>query len=117
MTSESVASIYVDAVAPNGNTVRCEIAIRLPELQATGEYGCALTIPNQSTPRTIYGNDSLQSLALAIRFLSMQLRAQFDEGWRFYETEDDERKGDGMTFESYFLDRYWPNPKNSFGDT
>lgn len=116
MTSEPVASIQVDAVAPDGVATRCTIAIYAPEQQPTGEYGCALVIPSDKTPRTIYGNDSLQSLALAIRFLSLQLRTRFDEGWRFHDTESDDRNGDGITFESYFLDRYWPNPKNSFGD-
>jgi len=116
MTSGPVASINVDAIAPDGVVTRCTIAIYAPEQQPTGEYGCTLLIPNDKTPQTIYGNDSLQSLTLAIRFLSLQLRTLFDEGWRFHDPEFDDRDGDGITFESYFLDRYWPDPTNSFGD-
>jgi hypothetical protein len=117
LTSEPIVSICVDVVAPDGDISRCDIAIYAPERQSTGEFGCVLVIPNEKTPITIYGIDSLQSLALAIRFLSSQLREQFEKGFRFYDPDFDKRTGDGIAFDSYFLDRYWPNPKNSFGDS
>lgn len=75
MHPEPVASIDVDAIAPGGRVVRCEITIHAPEWQPAGEYGCAVVTPNDDKFRIIYGDDSLQALTLAIRFLSRQLRS------------------------------------------
>lgn len=112
MSAKPIALIEVDAVAPDGRVARCKVAIHTPERQPTGEYGCSVIIPNHDKPRTIYGEDSLQSLTLAIRFLSQQLRTQYEIGWRFHDSDCTEMSGDGIPFDVYFFDGFWPDSKN-----
>ena len=98
-----VAEAQTRVIKPSGEETLETIGVSRPERQETGEYGCVVSLPDSSELREIYGEDALQSLSLALRFVADRIEGLLAEGWEFYFGDSDDR----FPFEAYFLPIAW----------
>lgn len=94
-----IANTQSRVITPSGVTEIATIGISSPVQQPTGEYGCRVCLPDSSLPRTIYGEDSLQSILLALRFMAGRIDNMIAEDWQFYVVDSHDR----FPFEAYFM--------------
>jgi uncharacterized protein YndB with AHSA1/START domain len=88
-----IAERDVVFVAPDGTRTRGRIAVGRPRQISEGEARCPIALDGLERLRPISGNDSLQALLLAIRFLGMRLHDHLARGHRVVEPDDDEDVG------------------------
>jgi hypothetical protein len=100
---ELIAQTRSRVVNPSGEEGVYTIGISSPIKQKTGEYGCDVVLPDSADSRTIYGEDSLQSLSLAMRFSADRINDMIAKGWRFYYPSSN----DEIPFEAYFMHPEW----------
>lgn len=93
-----IAQTQTRVVQPSGEEVFCTIGLFAPVQQPTGEFGCGVSLPDSPKIRMIYGEDSLQSITLALRYLADRIDALISRGWEFYLGNS----GDRFPFETYF---------------
>lgn len=99
--SNLIASCHCLVTQPNGESRDSTIGVSQPTKITTGEYGCDVFLPDQEQPRTIYGEDSLQSLSLALKFMGDRIQDLFAKKWRFqYKAGSD---AENIPFEAYFM--------------
>ena len=98
-----IAHTQSRVVKPSGEEGPYTIGVSRPIQQQTGEYGCQVCLPDSIEPRTIYGEDSLQSLSLAMRFAADRIDDMIGKGWKFYFYDSEER----FPFETYFIPTVW----------
>ena len=70
----------------NGSKTRIPVlvTISVPAKDPRGGTRCRVRLGSIESPRNVYGEDSMQALALSFVFLEMRLRALRSEGWQFY---------------------------------
>ena len=98
-----IASTEARVVDPSGKEGIYTISLSKPSQQETGEYGCMLKLPDQNDPITIYGEDSLQALSLAMRFASDRIEDMISRGWKYYYGDSNEPFPIG----AYFVPAAW----------
>ena len=83
----AIVTARFDAISTEGEQLVLKIAIKAPEpapKSASGDWRCKVKLAGLSDKTFIYGDDSLQALSLAIKFVETELRAFSDAGWQFY---------------------------------
>jgi hypothetical protein len=98
-----IAHTQSRVVKPSGEEGLYQIGVSTPVQQKTGEYGCQVCLPDAIEPRTIYGEDSLQALSLAMRFMADRIDDMIAKSWKFYFGDSDDR----FPFEAYFIPAAW----------
>lgn len=103
--SHMIASCSCLVEKPDGDTLKYTLGVSQPIQQPTGEYGCDTFLPDAEQPRTIYGEDSLQSLLLALKFMADRINDLLSAHWKF----EYEESGQTMRvpFEAYFMHPEW----------
>ena len=80
---DPIAKIQIRAVSPTKQASKVTLGVTSPKISPNGPYEVSVFLPNDQTPRPIYGEDSLQALCLALRFLSSRVSDLKNSGWKF----------------------------------
>lgn len=92
--------------ADPGTGERHAVQVRLYLPQADeGHCSCNVEISGVVPPIELCGEDSMQALALAVRFVTHTLATRHKQGWRFYL-----RQGDRRAFEVWKAWGHSPRP-------
>lgn len=109
--SNLIAQVSVKCVSPSGEEFAGVIGVGAPVQQKTGEYGCAIVLPPDYDSKMIFGEDSLQSLSLALRFAADQINSHLAKGWKFLYPDSD----DVIPFGAYFMHPEWISRLEALG--
>lgn len=109
--NDIIAKTTVRAVSPIGEEFAGVIGVGAPVLQKTGEYGCAVVLPPDSDSKMIFGEDSLQSLSLALRFTADRINDSLAKGWKFLYPDSN----DAIPFGAYFMHPEWISRLEAIG--
>lgn len=94
---DAIASLDLVEIVPSGKRVPTRIEISQPHPDERGSWACPVLISSISEKVSeIHGEDSLQALCLAVRFVHIVLRTRVERGSRLI--------CDGGDFP---LDAYW----------
>ncbi|MDM4768549.1 hypothetical protein [Pelomonas sp. SE-A7] len=74
----------------SGERHAVHVRIRLPQARRR-EASCKVEIRGVTPELEIFGEDTMQALALAVRFVNNTLALRHKQGWRFYLEESDRR--------------------------
>ena len=108
-----VASCSCQVVKPDGTTFDFKLGVSSPIQQPTGEYGCDTFLPDNDQPRMIYGEDSLQSLLLALKFIADRINDLLSRKWKFEYHESGQVAR--VPFEAYFMHPEWISSLEEIG--
>lgn len=98
--TELIAFCECQVTNPSGEKTRIKIGVGSPSQEKTGEYGCEVTLPDDSKSRRIFGEDSLQAILLALNLLEQRIDDLVSKNWKF-DYEDDGETGT-IPFDAYF---------------
>ena len=112
--SNMIASCCCLVVKPDGDASQFTLGVSQPVQQPTGEYGCDTFLPDTDQPRTIYGEDSLQSLLLALKFMADRINDLLSRQWKFEYEESGQTTR--VPFEAYFMHPEWIASLKEIGD-
>lgn len=80
---DPVATLQLVEVSPNGQRVPAKVQIGKPFREANGSWACPILIATgDERIRHIRGEDSMQALSLAVRFVGGTLQSARDRGGR-----------------------------------
>ena len=103
--SDNIAQIKLIRVIPAGNRLPVQIQIGKPHKKATG-WECPTSVEGlglQNSTPALRGENSLQSLCLALKLVGKLLDDCIGSGDRFfYEHEDGDTNDHNFEFDSYF---------------
>jgi hypothetical protein len=85
-----VAESRFFAQEPAGARAPIHVRIFLPR-KAKSHAACRVHMKGLEKPRTVYGEDTMQALALAVRFVNNTLAALHAVGWRYFFAREDRR--------------------------
>ena len=85
-----VAESRFFAQEPKRARASVHIRIFLPR-QFKLHAACRVYMKGLEKSRTVYGEDTMQALALAVRFVNNTLAALYAAGWRYFFTREDRR--------------------------
>ena len=98
-----IASVACRCVMPCGASKQVVIGVSCPEPHGRFESSCRVSLPDRDEPFEIFGVDSLQSLALGMRFASARIHDLVSKGWAFFARDGDEEYE--MDWSAYFVPR------------
>lgn len=85
-----IASLHLTELTPSGEHKPIHIQVWCP-YDADGAWACSVFMDGlDSKPRTIYGEDSLQALCLALRMIRSELEGVLERGGRLIDSEASE---------------------------
>jgi len=98
-----IASISCFCTPPAKERREIVIGIFCPEPHEKYEYSCKVNLPDKDEPYEIYGVDSLQALALAMRFASTRIDHFLSLGWKFQWQSDSDSLMIDILWHGYFM--------------
>lgn len=98
-----MASVVCRCVMPSGASKEVVIGVASPEPHGRFEFSCLVSLPDREEPFGIFGVDSLQSLALGMRFASARIQDLVAKGWSFFARDGDEEYE--IDWSAYFMPR------------
>ena len=88
---DPVATLALVELAPDGTRSPVCAQIWRPRHDERSSWACPVLVSTiNETPRNIYGEDSMQALCLAVRFVHLMLQSVVERGSRLLNSEDDE---------------------------
>lgn len=104
-----VASVVCRCVLPSGASKEVAIGVAPPEPHGRFDFSCRVSLPDREEPFEIFGVDSLQSLALGMRFASARIQDLVAKGWSFFARDGDEEYE--IDWSAYFIDPSGPESR------
>lgn len=86
-SADLVGSLSLIGITPDGQERVFVVGVGRPARQPTGEWACPTLSPDDSEPRSIYGEDSLQALSLGLSFVRLRLEDFLEKGGRLLMAE------------------------------
>src|SRR5438477_13167194 len=84
-----ISSIQLIQVSPNGERTPIQVEVSCPAPDGQGAWVCSVALEGlHSKPTNIYGEDSLQVLCLALRFVHSMLHDVLDRGGKLIDPVD-----------------------------